>query len=90
MKDGRIDTEFTGDIFFSLKTDKLNEMGLRAIQIHRNYLESAIGLHKIREYEDNGNIELENFTFSYGKHTVLSIDCFAIPKESVTAVVGHN
>ncbi len=40
-------------------------MGLRAIQIHRNYLESAIGLHKIREYEDNGNIELENFTFSY-------------------------
>ena len=70
MKDGMIDTEFTGDIFFSLKTDKLNEMGLRAIQIHRNYFESAIGLHKIREYEDNDNIELENFTFSYGKHPI--------------------
>ena len=90
MENGRITREFQGEAFFSLDTQILNEMGLRAVRPHDNYLESRTGIVKIKPFEGNAVITLENFTYSYGKHKVLHIDKLEIPKGSVTAIAGHN
>ena len=50
MENGSISAEFTGESFFSLPTDQLNAMGLRAIQTANNYLESKTGLTGIKPF----------------------------------------
>ncbi len=90
MENGRITREFQGEAFFSLDTQILNEMGLRAVRSHDNYLESRTGIVEIKPFESNAVITLENFTYSYGKHQALDITKLEIPKGSVTAIAGHN
>lgn len=90
MENGRITREFQGEAFFSLDTQILNEMGLRAVRLHDNYLESRTGISRIKPFESNAVITLENFTYSYGKHQALDIAKLEIPKGSITAIAGHN
>lgn len=90
MESGCISAEFTGEAFFSLSTDKLNSMGLRAVQTADNYLESKTGLTEIKPFEGSDVITLEGFTYSYGKQNAINIPKLDIPKGAVIAVVGHN
>ncbi|MCR5541232.1 MAG: ABC transporter ATP-binding protein [Ruminococcus sp.] len=90
MESGSISAEFTGEDFFSLQTDKLNSMGLRAIHTANNYLESRTGLTEIKPFNSSAVITLENFVYSYGKQDAVNIPKLEIPKGAVIAVVGHN
>ena len=90
MESGRIEKEYTGTEFFSLRDAQLNEIGLRAISPKKNYLESKTGLFQITDYASTKTIRLEKFRYSYGKETALQIDQLDIPKGAMIAVVGHN
>ena len=91
MENGSIGAEFSGSEFFSLNTNKLNRMGLRAIQSENNYLESKTGLFQINDHNSSKDmITLENFKYSYGKKDVLGIEHLELPKGALIAVVGHN
>lgn len=90
MENGCVSAELTGEAFFSLPAEKLNSMGLRAVQTVNNYLESQTGLTQIKPFECIDIITLEGFTYSYGKQDAIHISKLAIPKGAVIAVVGHN
>ena len=90
MENGSISAEFTGEAFFSLPTEKLSSMGLRAVLTANNYLESKTGLTQIKPFEGIEKITLNGFTYSYGKQYAIHISELAIPKGAVIAVVGHN
>ncbi|MCR5111359.1 MAG: ABC transporter ATP-binding protein [Ruminococcus sp.] len=90
MENGCISAEFTGETFFSLNTEKLNSMGLRAIQTANNYLESKTGMTEIKSFNSSDFLTLEGFTYSYGKQDAINIPKFDLPKGAVIAVVGHN
>ena len=90
MENGSISAEFTGEAFYSLTTDKLNSMGLRATQTANNYLESKTGMTEIKPFDGSDFITLESFTYSYGKQDAINIPKLDIPKSAVIAVVGHN
>ena len=90
MENGSISSEFSGGEFFSLSTDKLNTMGLRAVRTDNNYLESKAGLHQIKNCSSNAKIALEGFRYGYGKKDVLKIEHLELPEGAVIAVVGHN
>ena len=90
MENGGISADFAGADFFSLSTDKLNGMGLRAVHTNCNYLESETGLHVIKPYSGSEVITLKGFSYSYGGQDALDIGRLELPVGSVTAVVGHN
>ena len=90
LENGSISAEFNGETFFSLSTDALNRMGIRAFQSANNYLEWKTGLYPIKPFTEHGSILLKHFTYSYGKYKALDIERLAIPIGTVTAVVGHN
>ncbi|MBQ4464962.1 MAG: ABC transporter ATP-binding protein [Oscillospiraceae bacterium] len=90
MENGNITAELSGDAFFGLTTETLNQMGLRAFHTEKNYLDGRNGLYPIKPFSEHGRITLKGFTFRYGKHQALAIDHLEIPKGSVTAVIGHN
>ncbi|HRU96424.1 MAG TPA: ABC transporter ATP-binding protein [Ruminococcus sp.] len=90
MENGRIVREYTGEEFFSLSTQALNDMGLRALHTDTNYLETTAGCSAIKPFNNKEVITLEDFCFSYGKQTALNIDRLELPSGGVIAVVGHN
>lgn len=90
MENGRIVREYTGEEFFSLSTQALNDMGLRALHTDTNYLETAAGCSAIKPFDNKEVITLEDFCFSYGRQTALNIDRLELPSGGVIAVVGHN
>lgn len=90
MENGSISQGFTGAEFFAQTTDALNSAGLRAVTEKRNHLETETGVTAIKPFENAGSIELQNFTYSSGKHKALDIPKLEIPTGSVCAVVGHN
>lgn len=90
MENGRISSEFAGESFFSLDSETLSGMGLRPVYTKHDYLDSRTGLSRIKPFDQRDVITLENFVYSYGRHTALNIDRLEIPTGSVTAVVGHN
>ncbi|MBQ6212705.1 MAG: ABC transporter ATP-binding protein, partial [Ruminococcus sp.] len=90
MENGRIVWEYTGEKFFSLSTQALNDMGLRALHTDTNYLETAAGCSAIKPFDNNEVITLEDFCFSYGRQLALNIDRLELPSGGVIAVVGHN
>ncbi|SFX55123.1 ABC transporter ATP-binding protein [Ruminococcus sp. XPD3002] len=90
MENGRISKEFTGEQFFSLSTQALNDMGLRALHTDTNYLETAAGCSAIKPFDNKEVITLEDFCFSYGRQSALNIDRLELPSGGVIAVVGHN
>ena len=90
MENGDITEEFSGEEFFSLPTEKLNRMGLRAIQTANHYLESKMGMTEIKPFNSSAMISLENFVYSYGKQDAIHIPKLDIPKGAVIAVIGHN
>ena len=90
MENGRISTEFSGDTFFSLSTEKLNNMGLRALQTNNDHLESHTGMTQIKPFDSSSVITLNGFTYSYGKQDAINIQKLDIHKGAVIAVVGHN
>ena len=90
MENGSISTEFSGDTFFSLGTEKLNNMGLRALQTNNDHLESHTGMTQIKPFDSSSVITLNGFTYSYGKQDAINIQKLDIHKGAVIAVVGHN
>lgn len=90
LENGSIAAEWTGDAFFALETEQLNQMGLRAFSAQNNYLETKTGIYPIRQDTGGEAISLEHFAYSYGRDPALRIENLSIPKGSVTAVVGHN
>ncbi len=90
MENGRIVREYTGEEFFSLSTQALNDMGLRALHTDTNYLETAAGCSAIKPFDNKEVITLEDFRFRYGRQSALNIDRLELPSGGVIAVVGHN
>ncbi len=90
MENGDFSEEFTGESFFSLNTDKLNSMGLRAINTANNYIKCKTGMTEIKPFNCSDPIMLEGFTYSYEKLDTINIPKLDIPKGAVIAVVGHN
>lgn len=90
MENGRISTEFSGDTFFSLGTEKLNNMGVRALQTNNDHLESHTGMTQIKPFDSSSVITLNGFKYSYGKQDGINIQKLDIHKGAVIAVVGHN
>ena len=90
LENGSISKEFTGTTFFSHTDTQLHDMGLRAVTVKKNYLESETGLFPITDHDCSGTITFENFLYSYKKETALNIGQLEIPKGAVIAVVGHN
>lgn len=82
FRKGKIEQEFTGEIFFRKPLPSLHEMGLRGIS-------HFVPLRVSSKRTDEG-IELRDFSFTVGKENLLNIDYLKIPKGSVVAVLGNN
>ncbi len=90
MENGQIIKEYDGNTFFSLDTKCLNQMGLRTCKSQKNYFDDKPGIHAVKKFRSDSNISLHDFNYSYGKHSALKISSLGLPKNSVTAVTGHN
>lgn len=96
LKDGCIEMDISGENFFKIQDDKLNEYGLRSLKLKDNYLDFPRGLSSLHPemdemFKKEEDYILSNFKYRYKKgFNVLNIDEIRIPEHAVVAVVGHN
>lgn len=91
MNKGSVAIEYTGNDFFSIPSDVLNQMGLRSLNGFENQLLSPVGLHSLTaDFKNKNQMLLEKFNYHYLKKQVLDIEQLSIPMGSVVAVTGHN
>lgn len=90
MENGRVVKEYDGRSFFSLDTNSLKLLGLRSLQSASGYLTGRPGLYALNGGKTKEIILLRDYYYSYGKRSALSMSALELPKNSVTAVIGHN
>lgn len=83
LEDGEIAMDLPAEQFCALPAERISQMGLRSLTIERENHTQAL-------LKSAGEIELQNFYFSYDAEPVLQIQSLTLPKESVIAVIGNN
>lgn len=82
LKNGRIADEWTGSEFMDINHRNL---GLRQPDLNNLKAKRTDYYCKNQEF-----MNLKNFTFKYGKNTVLDVDDVKIPKNEIIAIIGKN
>jgi energy-coupling factor transporter ATP-binding protein EcfA2 len=83
MKDGKILRDMTITEFQKILSPELAKMGLRSFKRPAFHIDST---HR----SNNKQIEISNFSFSYGKQTAIHIPELTIPVGAIIGVLGNN
>lgn len=85
MKRGEISKEFTRQQFQSLSPEKLQEMGLRALDPFNLSPE-------VKPKENTPILHIKGFRFSYDKHAPLVVDVpdLTLPQGEIIGIIGNN
>ncbi len=82
LKDGQIASDMPVEQFRALPSEKIVEMGLRALQLE-------LPARKLPPVSAE-TIQLRDFSFSYDAEPILRIPTLTLPKGGIIAVIGHN
>lgn len=96
FKNGRVEDEYTGSVFFENNTPELNALGLRALKASRDFPEYPVGFYRKDDSADHQEDSNEGYTFSgfryaYRKGSdIIDLEDITIPRHSIVALIGHN
>lgn len=83
MENGKVIFDISMNEFVTYKEEKIRNLGLRSMSM------KTIEFPK-NNFENTELIAFKNYRFSYDKQQVLDLKEFAISKNSIVAVTGHN
>lgn len=83
MEKGKVIFDISMNEFVTYKEEKIRNLGLRSMSM------KTIEFPK-NNFENTELIAFKNYRFSYDKQQVLDLKEFAISKNSIVAVTGHN
>ncbi|MDR0584525.1 MAG: ABC transporter ATP-binding protein [Treponema sp.] len=87
LEDGGIVSEYTSGELCSMKSEALEQQGLRnpdLQKITRNLVST------VSQRQEGKTIEIKDLRYRYGRNTVLDIDSLVLRPGEITAVIGHN
>lgn len=83
MADGEIKMDVSMDQFKKMDKLKLEEMGLRSLDMDLSDLEPI-------DFQERGTLEFKDFKFKYAGETAIDVENLTVPIGSVVAVIGEN